>query len=146
VPAASLPATAPGAGFDARAAALDRLWFAAIRDDLLGALRTQQAEVWNYEFEWDTLPPPFDVILGAAHTMDLPFVFGNFGPSLFSRFTFSRANSGGRLALGRAMRAALGAFVHNGDPNHALLGTAWPRWPQTIVFDADADAARVGTR
>jgi para-nitrobenzyl esterase len=146
VPKAYLPASAPRTGFNARAAELDRLWFAAIRDDMLGALRTQQREVWNYEFEWDALPPPFDVILGAAHTIDLPFVFGNFGPSLFSRITFNRAAAGGRNALSNAMRASLGAFVHQGNPNHPALGTAWPAWPGTLVFDADADAARIGTR
>ena len=25
--------------------------------DMLDALRTQQAAVWDYEFEWDALPP-----------------------------------------------------------------------------------------
>jgi hypothetical protein len=57
---AYLPASTPVTGFDARAAELDRLWFAAIRDDMLNALRSRQSEVWNYEFEWDLLPPPFD--------------------------------------------------------------------------------------
>lgn len=146
VPKAYLPASTPRTGFDARAAELDRLWFAAIRDDLLNALGTQQRGVWNYEFEWDRLPPPFDTIFGAAHTVDLPFVFGNFGPSLFSRVWFNRANNGGRLALSSAMRASLGAFAREGDPNHPALGTAWPTWPRTIVFDADASAARIGTR
>ncbi|MBL8304915.1 MAG: carboxylesterase family protein [Ideonella sp.] len=146
VPKAYLPASTPGTGFDARAAELDRLWFAAIRDDLLNALRSRQAEVWNYEFEWDVLPAPFDTVFGAAHTFDLPFVFGNFGPSLFSRITFTRANSGGRLALAQAMRRSLGAFVHTGDPNHAALGSTWPTWPGRIVFDAEADSVRIGTR
>ena len=146
VPKAYLPASTPVTGFDARAAALDRLWFAAIRDDMLDALRSRQAEVWDYEFEWDVLPAPFDTVFGAAHTFDLPFVFGNFGPSLFSRIAFTRANSGGRLALSKAMRSSLGAFVHTGDPNHADLGTTWPAWPGRIVFDAEADSLRIGTR
>jgi para-nitrobenzyl esterase len=146
VPKAYLPASTPGTGFDARAAEFDRLWFTAIRDDLLNALRSRQAEVWDYEFEWDALPPPFDTIFGAAHAFDLPFVFGNFGPSLYSHISFTRANSAGRLALSKAMRAGLGAFAHAGDPNHPALGTAWPAWPGRIVFDADAGSARIGTR
>lgn len=146
VPAAYLPASAPGTGFDARAAELDRLWFAAIRDDMLDALRTQQAQVWDYEFEWDALPAPFDTVFGAAHAFDLPFVFGNFGPSLFSRISFTRANAGGRIALSRAMRSGLGAFAHAGDPNHPALGTPWPAWPGRIVFDADAAGVRISTR
>jgi para-nitrobenzyl esterase len=146
VPPAYLPASTPVTGFDARAAELDRLWFAAIRDDMLNALRSRQAEVWDYEFEWNALPPPFDTIFGAAHAFDLPFVFGNFGPSLYSRISFTRANAPGRMALSNAMRRSLGAFAHAGNPNHASLGTTWPVWPGRLVFDAEADAVRIGTK
>ena len=146
VPNAYLPASTPGTGFDARAAELDRLWFAAIRDDVLNALSTQQTQVWAYEFEWDALPPPFDSIFGAAHSFDLPFVFGNFGPSLYSRIQFTRTNQPGRLALSTAMQAALGAFARNGDPNHPALRTQWPTWPGRLVFDADAAAASITRR
>ncbi|RZL96721.1 MAG: carboxylesterase/lipase family protein [Variovorax sp.] len=142
VPPVYLPATTPVTGFDARAAELDRLWFTAIRDDALNALRSQQAAVWAYEFEWDELPAPFDTIFGAAHTFDLPFVFGNFGPSLYSRISFTRANEPGRVALSRAMQGALGAFARTGDPNHGALGRAWGVWPGKFSFDADAIAMR----
>ncbi|RYF34023.1 MAG: carboxylesterase/lipase family protein [Comamonadaceae bacterium] len=141
VPAALLPANAPVTGFNDRSAALDRLWFTAIRDDALNALRSQQPEVWAYEFDWDELPPPFDTIFGAAHTFDLPFVFGNFGPSLYSRIAFTRANEPGRLALSRRMQSSLGAFARSGDPNHAMLGAAWKPWPDRLRFDADHAAA-----
>ena len=137
IPAAYLPATTPVTGFDARAAELDRIWFMAIRDDVLNALRAQQESVWAYEFDWDALPAPFDRIFGAAHTFDLPFVFGNFGPSLYSRISFTRANEPGRLALSGAMQNALGAFARTGDPNHPRLGTAWQAWPTRLRFDAD---------
>jgi para-nitrobenzyl esterase len=143
VPKAYLPPSTPVTGFDARAAELDRLWFAAIRDDVLNALRAQQSQVWAYEFEWDALPEPFDRIFGAAHSFDLPFVFGNFGPSLYSRISFTRSNEPGRLALSRAMQAALGAFARDGDPNHPTLRTNWPTWPGRVVFDADAAGALV---
>lgn len=146
IPKAYLPVDAPRTGFNARAAELDRLWFSAIRDDVLGALRSQQAQVWDYEFEWDDLPPPFDVIYGAAHGFDLPFVFGNFGPSLYSRIMFTRANERGRVSLSKAMQAAMGAFARSGDPNDPALGTRWPEWPGRLVFDADGDRPRVTSR
>ncbi|MCY1553777.1 hypothetical protein D9M68_902960 [compost metagenome] len=110
---------------------------------MLNALRTQQATVWAYEFEWDELPPPFDKIFGAAHTFDLPFVFGNFGPSLYARISFTRANERGRLALSRAMQGTVGAFVRSGDPNHAAIGMRWKAWPSRLRFDADAAAVHV---
>ncbi|RYF55246.1 MAG: carboxylesterase/lipase family protein [Comamonadaceae bacterium] len=141
VPSALLPVSTPATGFNDRSAALDRVWFSAIRDDALNALRSQQAAVWAYEFDWDELPAPFDTIFGAAHTFDLPFVFGNFGPSLYSRISFTRANEPGRLALSRIMQSALGAFARSGDPN-AGLDREWAPWPARIRFDADPGVAR----
>jgi para-nitrobenzyl esterase len=146
IPKAYLPVSAPGTGFDARAAELDRIWFAAIRDDMLDALRERQSEVWAYEFEWDALPPPFDVVFGAAHSFDLPFVFGNFGPSLYSRILFNRANERGRHALSKAMQSSLGVFARVGDPNHAVLGTHWSAWPDRLVFDSDTSDTRISLR
>ncbi|WOB09995.1 carboxylesterase/lipase family protein [Piscinibacter gummiphilus] len=146
IPKAYLPASTPTTGYDARARELDRLWFSAIRDDVLDAVRSQQPQVWDYEFEWDELPTPFDTLFGAAHTFDLPFVFGNFGPSLYSRISFTRHNSAGRVALSKVMQRSLGAFARQGDPNDAALGTNWPQWPGRIVFDADASAARIEAR
>jgi para-nitrobenzyl esterase len=142
IPRAYLPATTPVTGFDARAAELDRLWFTAIRNDVLDAVRSRQADVWSYEFEWDAQPAPFDTIFGAAHTFDLPFVFGNFGPSLYSRILFTRANERGRTALSAAMQARLGAFARGGDPNADSAGPSWPAWPAHLVFDADAGSIR----
>lgn len=143
IPGALLPVDAPITGFGARSAALDRLWFAAIRDDALDALRGRQAAVWAYEFDWDRLPAPFDRIFGAAHTFDLPFVFGNFGPSLYSGISFTRANERGRLALSRVMQDVLGAFARDGDPNHAGLEVTWRPWPGRLRFDADQCVPRV---
>jgi para-nitrobenzyl esterase len=146
IPAAYLPVDAPGTGFNARADALNKIWFFAIRDDMLNALQSRQPGVWYYDFEWDELPKPFDTLFGAAHSFDLPFIFGNFGPSLYSRVSFTRANAPGRLALSNAMMSSLGAFARSGDPNHAALGTAWRPWPARIVFDATPQAARITAR
>lgn len=143
IPAQYLPVDKPVTGFNARAQALNRIWFMAIRDDMLNALQTRQSSIWLYQFDWDKLPKPFDDIFGAAHASDLPFVFGNFGPSLFANFSYTRANQPGRLALSHAMMKSLGAFARNGDPNDPALGTAWRSWPSRIVFDATPQEARI---
>jgi para-nitrobenzyl esterase len=143
VPAAYLPADKPGTGFDARTRELNRLWFEAIRNDVMDALASRQQDVWAYRFDWDALPPPLDVVFGASHTFDLPFVFGNFGRSLYSRFAFTRANEAGRLGLSRVMMESLGKFAHAGEPQ--VPGQpAWPAWPMVRVFDADARGAVMG--
>jgi para-nitrobenzyl esterase len=145
IPARYLPVDAQGTGFNARSDKLTRIWFGAIGNDVLNALRSQQPGVWHYRFDWDELPAPFDVIYGAAHSFDLPFVFGNFGPSLYAGISFTNANRPGRLALSNAMMKSLGAFARRGDPNDAALGTTWAAWPSRIVFDAGPQAARIST-
>jgi para-nitrobenzyl esterase len=139
IPAFYLPVTTPGTGFNARTELLDFIFLQAAADNVLATLKSQQNEVWYYRFDWDEEPAPFNDIYGAAHAFDLPFLFGNFGPSLFSNIANSTANRPGRLALSQAIMASLGAFARTGDPNApAALGTTWPAWPAQLLFDATA--------
>ena len=137
IPAQYLPVNTPVTGFNAKTDLLNQIFFIASRDNVLNALNAQQAEVWYYRFDWDEEPAPWNDIYGAAHAFDLPFVFGNFGPSLFSNVANSTANRPGRLELSDAMMKSLGAFAERGDPNApAALGVTWPTWPSTLLFDA----------
>ena len=131
-----LPVNAPTTGFTARADRLNTIFFLASRDNILNALKAKQPEVWYYQFNWDKEPAPWNDIYGAAHLFDLPFVFGNFGPSLFANVISTTANKGGRLELSDAMMRSIGAFAKNSDPNNAALGVSWPTWPQKLIFDA----------
>jgi len=141
IPAFYLPVTTPGTGFNARTDLLNSIFFIPSRDNVLNALSAQQVDVWYYRFDWDEEPAPFNDIYGAAHAFDLPFIFGNFGPSLFSNIANSTANRPGRLELSDAMMKSLGAFAERGDPNvPAALGVFWPTWPSTLLFDATATA------
>jgi para-nitrobenzyl esterase len=137
IPGVYLPVDKPN-GFNALTELyFNQLFFVASRDNVLNTLKAQQPDVWAYRFDWDEEPAPFDDIYGAAHAFDLPFVFGNFGPSLFAHVIASQANAPGRLALSRAMMASLGAFARSGDPNApAALGIEWPTWPAVLRFDA----------
>lgn len=134
--ASVLPVDAPASGFTARAEALNSVFFLRSRDNVLDALKTQQANVWYYRFDWAQQPAPWNAIYGAVHVVDLPFLFGNFGPSLFGNVWFNTANEPGRLELSAAMMQTVSAFARNGDPNNAALGAAWPVWPGRMVFDA----------
>ncbi|APV50192.1 carboxylesterase [Betaproteobacteria bacterium GR16-43] len=143
IPEAYLPMTKAGTGFNARMETLNSYWFKPLRDNVLGALKSQQGNVWYYSFEWDQEPAPFNEIFGAAHAFDLPFVFGNFGPQLWANFMFTKANETGRVALADAMMRSIGAFARTGDPNDAALGVTWPPWPKTLVFDATPTAKAI---
>ena len=138
IPAQYLPVTTPVTGFNAKTDLLNAIFFGVSRDNMLNALKAQQAGVWYFRFDWDEEPAPWNDIYGAAHAFDLSFVFGNFGPSLFSKVANSTANAPGRIALSSAMMASVAAFARNGDPNNATLGVTWPAWPSKLLFDASA--------
>ena len=138
-----LPVNAPTTGFTARAELLNKVFLLAARDSILNALKSRQPEVWYYRFDWDEEPAPWNDIYGAAHAFDLPFLFGNFGPSLFANIMNSTANQSGRLALSDAMMRSIGAFAQKGDPNDASLGVAWPTWPGKLIFDASQTAKQI---
>jgi para-nitrobenzyl esterase len=142
IPAVYLPVTTAVTGFNARTELLNQIFLVAAANNALATLKSQQNEVWYYRFDWDQEPAPFNDIYGAAHAFDLPFVFGNFGPSLFSNIANSTANKAGRLELSGAMMKSLAAFARNGDPNVSDLGVPWPAWPAKLLFDA-TDAAKV---
>jgi para-nitrobenzyl esterase len=138
-----LPVDAPVTGFTARAEQLNKVFFLASRDNILNALKSQQPGVWYYRFDWSQQPAPWNDIYGAAHVFDLPFVFGNFGPSLFSNVMNTTANQPGRLDLSNAMMKSVAAFAQKGDPNDPVLGVTWPTWPAKLVFDASKTAKQI---
>ncbi|WP_198673148.1 carboxylesterase/lipase family protein [Simplicispira lacusdiani] len=142
--ASYLPVNAPGTGYDVRTRLLASRFFDPSRDSLMNTLRGQQAQVWSYRFDWARQPAPWNEVYGAAHAFDLPFLFGNFGPSVFSRATNSRANEPGRLALSKAMMDSVSAFMRTGNPGNATVGLDWQPWPRRLVFDADLQAVRLG--
>lgn len=143
---AYLPMDAPTTGYNARMALLNKLLFIANGTVMLNALKAQQDQVWHYQFDWAQEAAPWNEIYGAAHAFDLPFVFGNFGPSLFANVVGGAANEAGRLALSNAMMQSIAAFAQNGDPNNASLGTTWPTWPQKLIFDATLTDARISVQ
>lgn len=136
IPARYLPVTTPVTGYNAATDLYNQHFFVALRNRVLPVLKAQQVPLWWYQFDWDEEPAPFNDIFGAAHTFDLPFVFGNFGPSLYSNFANSVANRPGRLQLSDAMMKSIAAFARSGDPNNAALGVSWPQYPSRLNFDA----------
>jgi para-nitrobenzyl esterase len=80
-------------------------------------------------------------LVGAAHGLEISFVFGhwNLGPT--SRSLFTEANAAGREALSAAMQSYWAAFARDGDPGRGAAGEqpAWTAWDETgdkyIVLD-----------
>ncbi|MEO7547730.1 MAG: carboxylesterase family protein [Ramlibacter sp.] len=143
ITASYLPVNAPTTGFTARAETLNRFFFLNSRDNVLDALKAQQPDVYYYRFDWDRQPAPWNDIYGAVHVIDLPFLFGNFGPSLFGNVWFSAANQPGRLELSSAMMQSVSSFARTGNPNTAALGVTWNTWPRKLMFNATATAKAI---
>ncbi|WCD90126.1 Phenmedipham hydrolase [Streptomyces xanthophaeus] len=77
--------------------------------------------VWAYQFDLPT--PAHGGRLGAAHCLELPFVFDNFDQWAHAPFLAGLAPAV-RDGLAAVMHRAWIAFVRTGDPNHPDL----PRW------------------
>ena len=102
-----------------------------------------QDTVWAYRFDWDEagslLTTDFAEILGAAHAMEIPFVFNHF--DFFGKidpFLFHGRNAAGREALAQSMGAYWATFARTGDPA-AAGGPDWPSasaQPVLMRFDA----------
>ena len=93
----------------------------------------QGAPVWMYRFDWES--PAFGGVLGAAHAMDIPFVFNTLDVGLSRIFTGDSPN---RQALAALMHASWAAFIRSGNPAIASLPT-WPRYDlerrATMIFN-----------
>lgn len=107
-------------------------------------LADHQQDVYAYKFAWDEEPKPFDFFMGAAHALDIAFVFGNFpsDPEGCTHMAWSEKNRAGREELSEAMMRYHAQFARTGDPNTGDL-TPWLPWsnakrsPKRIILDTD---------
>ncbi|MFW5660166.1 MAG: carboxylesterase/lipase family protein [Oceanicaulis sp.] len=133
--------------YDAASEYQSRLWRALAVDDAASAMTAAGHEdVWAYRFDWDEggtmLFMDMSRLLGAAHAMEIPFVFDHF--EFFGRLDpalFNGSNADGRAALADSMGAYWARFARTGDPD-AAGGPDWPSWTDTGVlmrFDSPED-------
>jgi para-nitrobenzyl esterase len=98
----------------------------------------QGAPVWVYRFDWES--SAFGGVLGAAHAVEIPFVWNVLDTEISQRFT---GDSPTRQPLADLMHAAWASFIRNGNPTITSL-PAWPPYDlerrATMIFN---DAAHV---
>ncbi len=114
-----------------------------IADDMT---RAGNPHVYAYRFDWDEEPSQlgFDlsVALGAAHALEIPFVFGNF--DLFGA-GYIYPGDAGQMALSASMMSYWSEFAYNGDPGAGREGKqeTWLAWgtdgKRSIILDTPSD-------
>ena len=104
----------------------------------------RHARTYLYRFDWQ---PTADAPYGAAHCIELPFMFGNFADWDAMPGQPAMLAGGDRAAmtrLAKAMQGAWIAFAKTGSPNHAAL-PEWKPWTRaarhSMVFDTESRAA-----
>lgn len=140
------------------------LWKARAVDELATLMRSAQGDsVYAYRFDvddWRNLGViDFKVLLGAAHALELPFVFGNFPNPL--RIIFPDSTFDEVQLLSKSMRSYWAEFAYQGAPGEGRDGTelSWSGWqnsgdqtPRIMIFDTELDdgirmtSERISTR
>ncbi len=133
--------------YDITASYQSRVWRAQAVDEAANRMaRAGHDDIYAYRFDWDEggsmLFMDFSHLLGAAHAMEIPFVFNHF--TFFGRLDaalFNDDNAAGREALASSMGAYWAEFARSGDPGSAG-GQEWPAWQGEGVlmrFDSPED-------
>lgn len=119
-------------------------WKALSADALSTALAVNQPDsVFTYRFDWDEEPNLVAVdvsfVIGAAHGMEIPFVFATPDFSVVQSketFIYNRFNEEGRYALADSMSSYWAALAYYGNP-----GNGMPFKPQSVTWTPwNADA------
>ena len=106
------------------------------------------APVYTYRWDLDEGASgwlvDYAALLGAAHGLEIGFVFNDFENGITVPGLYNDDNSPGRDALGAKMRSYWAQFAHTGDPGSGRAGDlpTWPNWQAgrgpTLLLDTAA--------
>jgi len=127
-----IPRARDPVAYEREAAYRSRVWKVTGVDDLARTLAVAQpGRVFAYRFDWDEEPRRFGAdlaaLIGAAHGLEIPFVFGHWDLGRAGRILFDAENRLGREALSAMMMSYWAEFAATGDPGRGRAGTL-PRW------------------
>jgi len=126
------------------------MWRAQGADEPVSTMRkTQGPTVWAYRFDWDEEPTVLGAdlskLLGAAHAVEMFFVFGLQDLGFFNRFIYDDLPSA--TLLSEQMRSYWANFAHTHNPGRGQSGDLplWAPWglgddaPKYQIFDSERD-------
>ncbi|MBW2272551.1 MAG: carboxylesterase family protein [Deltaproteobacteria bacterium] len=108
------------------------MWKAGGVDEPAAAMRASQGpSVFAYRFDWDEQPSllwlDFSRLVGAAHGLEIPFVFGGLDLGPANRFLWDEERRPAAEELSRAIMSYWSQFAYTGDPLGGRQGNL-PRW------------------
>lgn len=105
--------------------------------------------IYAYRFDWDESPnnllADLPTLIGAAHGLEISFVFGDFKGGVPLDRLVADSNADGRRSLSTTMMDYWGNFAHTGNPGKGRSGAQndWQPWANTganiMVLDTPAD-------
>ena len=127
-------------------------WKATGVDEIASAISEgHPGSVWAYRFDWDEEPNTLGIdvafMLGATHSLEIPFVFCDFSQFISPSFTpliFNDDKAPARMALSDSMSSYWAQFAYKGAPGKSISGVnpEWPAWDKMpagdkfIIFDS----------
>jgi para-nitrobenzyl esterase len=127
--------------FQAAAEALSRMWKARGADAPAAAMRASgEPAVFAYRFDWHDEPTILGAdlsrMVGAAHGMEVSFVFGHFDVGPLSSWIYDERSAPSRGQLSAAMMRYWTTFARTGSPNGGTSDLpTWATAPQFMVLD-----------
>ena len=143
------------ASYDRESRYQSEMWKAQGVDEPVAAMRgVQGPSVFAYRFDWDEesslLWLDLSKLIGAAHAVEIPFIFGgfSFGPGIDRVFPNDDEEKRSQyLELSRQMQSYWAEFAYTGDPGRGRGGDLphWTAWngdsvsaDKYILFDSQA--------
>ncbi len=125
-------------------------YYMSVRWRIAGAeepARAIGAPVYVYRFDWDEQATPlgmdFPNMIGAAHGLEMSFIFGRMDMGPFDQILLSEDNQPGREQLTKAMMAYWANFARSGNPNKGSnVPAQWQAWvgqEQYLILDTDTE-------
>jgi para-nitrobenzyl esterase len=135
--------------YEAVSEALSRTWKATGADAPAAAMhRSGEKNVYEYRFDWHgeatVAGADLSKMLGAAHGLEIPFVFGAFNFGALTKPLFDEARAADRQGLSEAMMSYWTQFARTGSPGSGRKGDlpAWPAWddsPHYLILDSASE-------